>query len=720
MTPEQFIEKILTPFKTEISYYIHPDVQTTAQQVGTPFKDGWLDIMRKMDIIKYSQSINITELKRTLSALYCFQLSMTENTYATFTAAQNTLPDKLSSDNYNTLCSNVKSTLNNNKEAKEVLVCLIIYSDLGKSPVTRKLAESAGVDPTLDTDDLMLEILKLDDAKVTDILPSFGSLSTSARSMLRSAYPIMTACFGHLYFLEAGPKTLETIAKALQDIEITKRQELLELVFWAQFYDAVGGQGHLNMAGSVTCTNNFYKSYMLMRSILHDFEAMLTATDNVEKSVTESLEPYLLERAKWLALNANSLPRADFEFILRLACTLRIFDARNAAYLIEAFYKLDPTYQILLTDQLNLTSKKGLNLFARTPHYVATFAHNISRVDFNNDNIHQAIDKALQAEICLALLIKEITEKYREALNNAKMPISFGKLAFRAPEPGFCIPQEFDATLARWALPRPQPSSSIKNLIFDLGNVFIKIDTSRITVFRAFSQLAKKHGKNMSTAEVGLIFNEKDTDELILAYHCGKIATTEFRHQMREKLGLENISNEEFDQAFSASILASPEEVKQRLEYLDDLINQGYNTYSLSDNIAIHRNYLKQNYDADHWGKYFFKQYYSNETGLKKPKREAYYQILQENQLKPEETLFFDDILKHVDAAWEYNIRARQFSVKRPMADIKLIIDTITRNAQLNTEVSRISTLSLFAAAKFKKIHHSRKLKSEVSSMRLN
>ena len=81
----------------------------------------------------------------------------------------------------------------------------------------------------------MLAILQLDDAKIAAILPSFDSLSQSSKKLLRQAYSIMTACFGHLYFLEGGIKTLEVIADALQGIELTQRKELLDLVFLAQF-----------------------------------------------------------------------------------------------------------------------------------------------------------------------------------------------------------------------------------------------------------------------------------------------------------------------------------------------------------------------------------------------------------------------------------------------------------------------------------------------------
>lgn len=624
MTPRQFVEKIIGTFGSELAYYTHPDVQTTAHQVGTPFKDSWTTLLCEIGTIQRPEFIErYTELERTLSSLYCFELNKEEKTYSAFTEAQNATPDdKLSQENYALLCADISKTLQNNQDSSQVLACLVTYSDLGKSPATRALAKSAGIDSTLDTDDLMLEILKLDDAEVIKILPSFAKLSPSAKQTLRTAYPIMTACFGHLYFLEGGPKTLETIAKALQGIEPAKRKELLDLVFLAQFYDGVGSQGQLNMAGSVTCTNNFYKGYWLMRATLHDLERRLTASDNVEQSVLESIEPYLLERARWINLDAGLFrKKEDFEFVLRLACTIRIFTPEFAQTLVAAFYKLDTTHQNLLTEQLSFNSKKGINSFARTPHYVATAAQNISREAFSKKEISRAIEKALDAEICLAMLIKQVTEKHPGPAANTRIPMSFGKLAFRATEPGFWDPQTFDATLARWALPRPQPKSTVKNLVFSWDSLFNT---------------------------------------------------------------------------------ASPQEIHQRLAYLDELINEGYNLYLINNN--------KNQLDGIPLGKYFFKQYYSE------PNAATFSQILKENQLKPKETVFFDSTKKQVNAAWEYGILGRQFSAQRPITDIKLILDAITQNHQSGQDVSRISTLTFFTAAKFNRLRET-KQESETNGL---
>jgi putative hydrolase of the HAD superfamily len=711
MTPQQFIQIAINQFAQEFIYYTHPDVQTTAHQVGTPFKESWTQLLCDLKVIERSESIErYTELERTLSALYCFTLTTQDNTYATFTAAQNN-NEKLSVESYADLCKQVKNRLKDNKDFSDVLTCLIIYSDLGKSPRVRALAQVAGIDASLDTDDLVLAILNLAESEVAKIIPSFANLTPTAKNLLRTAYPLMTACLGHLYFLEGGPKTLHTIAQALQSIMPDQREPLLALVFLAQLFDAVGSQGQLNMAGSVTCTKHFYRAYTLVNETLFALEREMRVVNDIHAAVTISFDHYLQQRAKWLGLEKHTFRKpADFEFIVRLACTLRFFDAQQAKLLQEIFYQLDPAYQTLLTEQLSFNPQQGINLFARTPHYVATSAQNISRVAISNNDMLSGIRLALNAEICLSLLIQEINKTYPHVATKTKLPISFGKIAFRAVEPGFMDPKTFDPSLAVWTLPRPKPTTVIKNLIFDLGHVFIKIDKSRYSIYKAFSELAKKHAIKLSVAEIGERINNSEIEKIILDFHCGTITTPDFRRAMLNKLNLSTISDEEFDQAFCASILATPAEVEARLAYVKTLVDQGYNIYVLSNNNEIHRLHNKAHYAAMHWGRYFFKQYYSNETGKAKPELQAFMQILKENQLKANETLFFDDVFSYVEAAWNYGIPARQFSVNHPMQDVDLSIATMDKRINALPQEKRLSTLFFFCANKFKSILENKKL----------
>lgn len=706
MSPRNFLRSIVPVFEKEFTYYTHPDVQVTAHQVGTPSEKSWTSLIATMGVIAQPHdNKRFTELERTLTSLYClFLTEQSEDTYLLFTEAQRQ-EEKLSYEQYQRLCSDTQTLYDESKEAQEVLCRLITYSDLGKSPVTRSLAQKQGIDSTLDTDDLMLEIVNLPDEKVIEILPSFGAMSASARQLLRQAYPLMTACFGHLYFLEGGAKTLETTAKALINIPESSRRQMLNLVFTAQLFDGIGSQGQLNMAGSVTCNGNFYSGYQAMRQSFYLLEQKLRQNDDIKAAAQAGLQLYLSERSQWIGLKKELFrSEEEYEFILRMACTLRIFDSDLINIFVNEFKQLKPEYQQLLCEQFNLHPEKGINIFARTPHYVATSAMNASRILLAKKEYAAAYRQALKAEICLAKLCHEIAAQYSYFVTYTKMPMSFGKLAFRASEPGFFEPETFDVTLARWALPRPIPSTKIKNIIFDLGHVFIRIDTSCKTVYQAFSQLSNQLGKPITCSEVETIFTEKEVDDFILAFHYGNKTMTEFRLFITEKLGLKQVSDVDFDRAFTASILGDSQEVKARLAYLDQLIDHGYTIYLLSKNNEIHRLHTKAHYDGLHWGRYFFKQYYSNETHTCKPDSAAYLQILNENQLKADETLFLDDIKKYIVSAWKNNIRARQFTVDYPMSCVPDIIHAIDQNEKSGLPITRQSTLMFFTARKFKNL----------------
>ena len=164
------------------------------------------------------------EIERTLTALYCFFLQNLDvnEAYKAFTSAQrNNREIKeneiINEENFNRIYEKTKLIIDEASK-KNVLMYLIIYSDIGKSPRIKELLKalsmqtSINIDLSLDPDDLMMEILnKLDDDQINKVLPSFIHLSPTEKNMLREIYPIMSACLGHLYFLERGEKTLQLI-----------------------------------------------------------------------------------------------------------------------------------------------------------------------------------------------------------------------------------------------------------------------------------------------------------------------------------------------------------------------------------------------------------------------------------------------------------------------------------------------------------------------------
>lgn len=259
-------------------------------------------------------------------------------------------------------------------------------------------------------------------------------------------------------------------------------------------------------------------------------------------------------------------------------------------------------------------------------------------------------------------------------------------------------PQNSDAK----SITNPQTTTKIKNLIFDLGHVFIRIDKSRLTVFKAFSQLTQRYGKALTVEAVAQIFNDAKTDAEVINFHRGKLKPSQFRENIKNKLGISKASDSEFDKAWCASVLGHPNIVKLRLEYLKKLNALGYKIFLLSNNNEIHRINCNIHYSGVHWGQYFLKQYYSDITGNYKPSAMSWNQILTENNLLAAETMFFDDTPKIIKASWDVKIPARVFTVNRVMEDVPLMIDAVNKAYERGIKADSLNTLSLFAINKFR------------------
>lgn len=736
------IQYIVEHFSKELYYYTVEGVKDTAHvPPGSSNKpDNWttylleyLEEIRELSPsladLKASlifQNKKLIELERTFSAIHCYRLSQ-EGNYHDFIEAQEDLSDKLTPENFSGL-HQLTQSISSDADSQAVLESLIIFSDLGKSPETRELAEMAGIDATLDTDDLMLAILQLPEDKIGKIIPRYQHLNASAKQMLKEAYPFMTICFGHLFFLEGNAKTLEDIEHVLQNMKnmsppltLERRQQLLNLVFVAQLFDGNGAQGQTFMYGSRTCTNNFYRGYIFMLETMQKLH---------HQSAEAVFADYREQRAEWMGLSIGQFEtKEDFDIVLRLGCTLRLFDTETdratAQAFKDAFYQLSLEHRQLLSEELNFNSLDGLNQFTHSPNYIATGGQNICRNKPGTPLSLEDIQNVLNYTIVLARLIRKLRTEYTAIIQDPVLPLNFGGVAFLAngkkgPEnvanpdtvdlddllskepilPKATIekleqPTKEAAIQAKWG-DRPSPNGVIKNLIFDLGHVFVRIDTSRITVFEAFSQLAKKQGKNLSAADIQQIFTStkldqivdesemSSVDKIVVDFHRGTTTKNQFRRAITKALGLDPVSNAEFDRAWEASILGTKKEVAERLAYLEQLRDQGYNIFLLSNNNKIHRLHTKTHYDGNHWQDKFMRQYYSDDTGNYKPDPEAFEQILRENNLQPEQTIFFDDSFKYVQKAHELGINARQFTVNRMIEDVSLAINAANKVDELD------------------------------------
>ena len=93
-------------------------------------------------------------------------------------------------------------------------------------------------------------------------------------------------------------------------------------------------------------------------------------------------------------------------------------------------------------------------------------------------------------------------------------------------------------------------------------------------------------------------------------------------------------------------------------ELLEKLKARGLKLYLLSNIFVRDSNYFKNKYP---FLTRFDKLYFSSDTGFIKPDPRAYELVLKENNVKPEDCIFFDDTPRNVEAARALGIEAYVF-----------------------------------------------------------
>ena len=195
----------------------------------------------------------------------------------------------------------------------------------------------------------------------------------------------------------------------------------------------------------------------------------------------------------------------------------------------------------------------------------------------------------------------------------------------------------YSAIFMDFSTTKPVNPKILKNIIFDFGGVIINIDY-RLTA-RAFEKLGVDNFENL--------FSQKAQSHLFDKLETGKIAPPDFRNELRDIINL-NLSDEQIDAAWNAMLLDYP---KHRLDFLRN-IQQHYRTFLLSNTNQIHKDCYYRSLHNEHsfnnLDVLFEKLYFSHEVGLRKPDPAIYKLVLDQNRLKPEETLFIDDSLQNL------------------------------------------------------------------------
>jgi epoxide hydrolase-like predicted phosphatase len=191
------------------------------------------------------------------------------------------------------------------------------------------------------------------------------------------------------------------------------------------------------------------------------------------------------------------------------------------------------------------------------------------------------------------------------------------------------------------------PLSSVKNLIFDLGGVILDLSVDH--TLESFSKIS-----GIDKNRVKQIFISSPEFEL---YEKGEIDDATFRDFIRSIYEVE-AADDQIDSSWNAMLRGLP---VGKLDLLQAL-KKDYNVYLLSNTNGIHLTFINETILRDVTGEtnldlYFHKAYYSHRMKKRKPDAQIFQQVLEENNLKANETLFLDDNPHNIAGADALGIR---------------------------------------------------------------
>ena len=165
----------------------------------------------------------------------------------------------------------------------------------------------------------------------------------------------------------------------------------------------------------------------------------------------------------------------------------------------------------------------------------------------------------------------------------------------------------------------------IKNLVIDFGGVIINLTRNRC--IEAFESLGVANIREQ-------IVNNYQHKDLFMKIELGSITVAEFREGIRH-LTRQPLTDEQIDAAWIAMLDDVPD---YKLDLLLDL-RKHYNTMLLSNTNEIHAS------------DFFNHIYLSYRLHLLKPDAEIFEYVLQDADIRPEETLFIDDAVPNCRTA---------------------------------------------------------------------
>ena len=188
-----------------------------------------------------------------------------------------------------------------------------------------------------------------------------------------------------------------------------------------------------------------------------------------------------------------------------------------------------------------------------------------------------------------------------------------------------------------------------KNIIFDLGNVLVKLNPEGC--IGAFKAIGMGELVDSNPQSEGM--------KLMSKLGVGMITTEEFCDAARKLTGTD-VTNEEIIDAANKMLVVIPDYKKERLLQLK---KTGYRLFLLSNTIDIHCDYCVEHlfpYQNHRVEDYFEQCFLSQRMHLAKPDARIYEEVIRQANIHPDETLFIDDLKENCEAAEKLGIHTFQ------------------------------------------------------------
>lgn len=201
--------------------------------------------------------------------------------------------------------------------------------------------------------------------------------------------------------------------------------------------------------------------------------------------------------------------------------------------------------------------------------------------------------------------------------------------------------------------------TNIKNIIFDLGKVLLNLDFNASIL--AFQKLGLKNDV--------LDSKQAYSDPVFYELEVGKVTPTEFCTRVRKVINNQDATDSQIEDAWFAMIRDIP---ASRVKVVQEL-NKNYNVYLFSNTNKIHIERLHRAFKSEYgidFPSLFVKDYYSHEIHERKPDLISYQKVIKLSGVKPEESIFIDDLEKNIIGAQHSGLKTFWLKEGMELTDI--------------------------------------------------